>query len=139
MKTIALACLFFSLNALADSSINCKLEGGSEQILSMAPKTFDVNESDSLTLRVNEKMLMEIEVGSGDSIYYGSQDLSISTAASRVLISEGNSPVNGLDIIKIKGCQSGETTTATYSFGYRKNKMTVSAGLATYNCECSLD
>jgi hypothetical protein len=139
MKKILLA-LVLSLPAFAfaESSIECEVESGSEQGLALAPKKFEVADSDSLSLYADGTLRLSIEIGESRNVYYANEDIVIKVGAKKVLVSEP-AGVQGTEKFSVKACDANDKTTATYSFTYRKEGNTRSAGTATYKCECALD
>jgi hypothetical protein len=140
MKHIIIAgsLILCSHAALAESTISCKVQGGSEQGLALAPATLVVGEAGLLSLSVNGKKIVKIEIGNSENLFYGSSGMKISLPATKTLV--GHSiPVSGEEHIVVKGCEADYTGTASYDFSYEINKKTVSAGMATYKCVCSMD
>lgn len=141
MKTISLFFLglFLSHSAMAESGIDCKISGGAEQALSVAPKEFHIGEAGEVMLYADGEMKMSLEVGDYDSIYYGNQAIKVGLAARKKLASNPQTEISGIETFSIKGCDDADETTAEYSFSYKKNGVKVSTGTALYSCSCSLD
>ena len=134
------------LIANAESSIECTISGGAESVLSIAPKYFQVSEAGAVSLYVGssndkseEKVSIEVNSDSGEGLYYGSDDITFGVAESKKVLTEGSSLVRGQEKYVVKGCANEESTTATYSFNYKKGNQEKSAGIATYSCQCALD
>lgn len=136
---IIIMSLVLSNHVFADSSIECKILGGSEQALTVAPKEFSLSESGDLSLFVGKEERLSIEVGKHDTDYYPTQDIRIRVGAKKSLLSAGSSFVQGIEIFTVQGCANEETTSATYVFEYKQSKKTRTVGSALYTCTCALD
>lgn len=140
MRHVLISLSFLCAAAVnADSAIECKVSGGSEQALAIAPKNFEVNEAGSISLYVGKEEKVSLEVGSREAFYYASQDVTIKLASMKKLLSEGTAEIRGTEKYIVKGCKNKESTSATHNFSYKKGDQTKSAGVVLYDCSCHLD